>query len=74
VVFVESNAINRSFGGDETVSGMSMRLSHEWMMPSPGRSDTLWAFGVWVFGVWDLGFGIWGFVSGVWGFGFGVCG
>mmetsp|Transcript_19515 Transcript_19515/g.47880 ORF Transcript_19515/g.47880 Transcript_19515/m.47880 type:complete len:267 (+) Transcript_19515:953-1753(+) len=23
-----------------TVSGRSMRLSHEWMMPSPGRSDT----------------------------------
>ena len=23
-----------------TVSGSSIRLSHEWMMPSPGRSDT----------------------------------
>eukprot|EP00965_Chrysotila_dentata_P064437 2136041-Pleurochrysis_carterae.AAC.1 len=23
-----------------TVSGSSMRLSHEWMMPSPGRSET----------------------------------
>ena len=23
-----------------TVSGMSMRFSHEWMMPSPGRSET----------------------------------
>jgi len=23
-----------------TVSGSSMRFNHEWMMPSPGRSDT----------------------------------
>jgi hypothetical protein len=23
-----------------TVSGISMRLSHEWMIPSPGLSDT----------------------------------
>jgi hypothetical protein len=23
-----------------TVSGSSMRLSHEWMIPSPGRSET----------------------------------